>query len=554
MITSQGEVHKERGSVRILLIRPPFFNVEGSRGDAMDIPLGLLSIASVLEREGHAVSIFDARVQSGDIFRRQPFMGGFLQGASWEEIATAVRNAAPDIVGISCPFTTQFSTAVKTAELVKQIDREIVTAVGGPHASVLPESFFMQSNSVDIAVIGEGEYAMAEIATWYRNEKPLEHIGGIVYRRDDAVIATEKRNFIGKLDELPLPAYHLVDMERYFTLKQTGSPDVARPRYNYEGSERSISFITSRGCPFNCVFCSIHLHMGQQWRAHSPEYVLRHLEYIIKHYGVRHIHFEDDNLTLRNERFERILDGIRARKLKLTWDTPNGVRADTLNRDLLTKCKETGCVYLIIGIESGDQEVLDKVIRKKLSLDKVVKAIGVAHDVGLDMRAFYVIGFPGESREQMQKTLDFALELQRKYGVWPNVHIANPLIGTSLHKICVERAYIEGNQEGGSSPDAFARISGVIETENFTPDDVRELREKFARRATVNHYRSFVMGLCREPGLALYILTRALREPGRFKEFCADTVFFRHFLIKGLTSPERSSKTAKKVSPVIADA
>ncbi|MCX5835246.1 MAG: radical SAM protein [Deltaproteobacteria bacterium] len=545
----------ENRSPRVLLIRPPFFENKGSRGSSMDIPLGLLSIAAVLEQRGYMVGIYDARVEGRDVLAHRNFSNGYVFGSSWDEVEENVRKCSPDIVGISNQFTTQFFSALKTAEIVKTVDSRIVTVVGGPHASILPESFFENSPHIDIAVIGEGEYTLPEIAGWYQGKLSIDEIRGIVYKKAGHVIYNQPRSAIQNLDELPFPAYHLVDLERYFRLKKDpGSTGSARPRYNYPGSERSLSVITSRGCPFSCVFCSIHLHMGKKWRAHSPEYVLNHLEQLVTKYGIRHIHFEDDNISLHRSRFEEILDGVQKRGLNFTWDTPNGVRADTLDRGLLTKCKETGCVYLIIGIESGDQGVLDKVIRKKLSLEKVMKAIRLAHDIGLDMRAFYVIGFPGETKAQMKKTLELALALQRDWSVWPNVHVANPLIGTHLYEICRDGGFLVK----GPGDNLFSLFSDEgrlkIQTEDFSPDDISELMKGFDQASRKIHHRAFLQGLLRAPKLALYIIVKSLKDVKRLKEFCADTVFFRHFLIKGLSPPVRSGGTAKEISPVIADA
>jgi radical SAM superfamily enzyme YgiQ (UPF0313 family) len=540
---------------RILLIRPPFYENKGARGSSMDIPLGILTIAAVLEQSGYEVGIYDARVEGRGALPRKDASRGYVFGSTRDEMEERIRKFAPDIVGISNPFITQFFAAIQTVEIVKKIDSRIITVVGGPHASILPESYFEHSPFVDMAVVGEGEFTMQEIARWYEGKQSIDEIRGVVYKNNGRVIRNRPRGAVQHLDSLPFPAYHLIDLERYFELKKNpGNAGSARPRYNYPGSERSVSVITSRGCPFSCVFCSIHLHMGKKWRAHSPEYILAHLELLVSEYDVRHIHFEDDNLTFQNERFERILDGVRTRKLKFTWDTPNGVRADTLDRRLLTKCKETGCVYLVIGIESGDPEVLDKVIRKKLSLEKVVKTIETARDVGLDMRAFYVIGFPGETKAQMKKTLDFALHLQREYDVRPNVHIANPLIGTRLYEICRDGHFLVK----GSGDDLFNLFSDEgclkIRTEEFDPDDISELLKAFDKASRRTHHRSFIKGLMVHPKLVLHIIVKAVKDLKRLKEFCADTVLFRHFLMKKYLPPMRAGEAEREISAVVADA
>ena len=150
--------------------------------------------------------------------------------------------------------------------------------------------------------------------------------------------------------------------------------------------------ITSRGCPYDCTFCSIHLHMGKRFRAHSVTNVLRHIELLVSQYGVRHIHFEDDNLTLNRSRFSDLLDGLLAVQFDITWDTPNGVRADLLPKELIAKSKESGCTHLVMGVESGKQANLDRIVKKKLDLQQVERTAHACKELGLDLGAFFIIG------------------------------------------------------------------------------------------------------------------------------------------------------------------
>ena len=275
--------------------------------------------------------------------------------------------------------------------------------MGGPHVTLVPKEFLEEAKNVDIAVIGEGEYAMLEIAQAFEGKKQLSEILGIAYRQNGEVVVNPTRPFMENLDELPYPAYDLVDMEKYLNPNKIGYRSF---------QDRAISMITSRGCPFNCCFCAVHLHMGQKFRAHSAEYVLDHIQYVVDKFKVKNIFFEDDNLTLDVKRFEAICDGIIERKIKIGWETPNGVRADCLNLELLKKMKQSGANSIFVGVESGDQQILDKVICKSLDLNRVVEFAKNAKQIGLKTGAFYIIGFPGETKENMQRTVDFALGAQ----------------------------------------------------------------------------------------------------------------------------------------------
>ena len=182
-----------------------------------------------------------------------------------------------------------------------------------------------------------------------RETKKIDDIQGIAHRIGDKVGLNSPRPFNQNLDELPYPAYHLVDMEKYLNPKTI----------EYRSfQKRALPMVTSRGCPFNCSFCSVHLHMGKKFRAHSVDYVVDHIDHLVKKYHVKTIYFEDDNLTFDIQRFEAICDKIIERDIKFQWETPNGVRADYLTLDLLKKMKNIGCQSVFVGVESGDQYVL----------------------------------------------------------------------------------------------------------------------------------------------------------------------------------------------------
>ena len=186
---------------------------------------------------------------------------------------------------------------------------------------LVPKEFLEEAKNVDAVVMGEGEYAMLELVEAFEGKKPFSHVLGIAYRQKGSVVVNAARPFMENLDDLPYPAYDLVNMEQYLHPQKIGYRSF---------QDRAISMITSRGCPFNCCFCAVHLHMGQGFRAHSAEYVLNHIQYVVDKYKVKNVFFEDDNLTLNIKRFEEICDGIIQRKIKIGWETPNGVRADCL--------------------------------------------------------------------------------------------------------------------------------------------------------------------------------------------------------------------------------
>jgi anaerobic magnesium-protoporphyrin IX monomethyl ester cyclase len=469
--------------MKVLLINPPQIFYPGSDAPAGNLPLGLMYIAAVLYREGYNVEILDAFMTDPSFLK----VGDTVEvGMPYGRIKEEIRRRKPEIVGIANPFSCEVENAIRVGNIVKEIDPSILTVVGGPHVTAVPVAFLGEAKNVDIAVIGEGEYTILDIAKCFGGYKKISDVQGIAYRKDDAVVQNSPRPFIKNLDELPYPAYHLVDMEQYLNPK----------KIEYRSfKDRAISMITSRGCPFNCNFCSVHMHMGKLFRAHSANYVINHIEHVVNKYRVKTIFFEDDNLTFDLKRFEAICDKIIEKGIKFNWETPNGIRADCLTLNLLKKMKKSGCQSVFFGIESGDQFVLDNIIGKSLNLKEVMKVAKMCQDIGLKTGAFYVIGFPGEKKENMLKTVELALKLKQEFDVGMHLFFATPSYGTRLYDECKKKGYIQENL----TPRAFAEVRQtrgmpLIKTEDFMLSEVKEIAsmavKRYKRLSLINHIKN----------------------------------------------------------------
>ncbi|MDD5572003.1 MAG: radical SAM protein, partial [Bacteroidales bacterium] len=423
-----------KNDLKILLINPPQTFYPGSQTFCKSFPIGLGYIAAVVDSLRFRIEILDTMTTD---FEASLYDDVRQYGMSFANIEKEIKIKAPNVVCITCPFTTQIENTIKVAEIVKKINSKTIVIVGGPHASVKPEETLNDSKDIDIVVIGEGERTIAnimEILNANEYEK-ISQINGIAYRKDHKIVCNKKVEFIQCLDELPFPAYHLFDMEKYCDINDVHL-------YSYSGVKqyRELSMITSRGCPFNCVFCSIHIHMGNKCRENSADYVIDHLKYVIKSYGINYIHFDDDNLTYNKKRFSDILDRIIKENFSIKWDTPNGIRAD-LSFDLVKKAKKSGCVGLTMAVESGEQKVLNKIINKKLDLKEVINMAKSCKKSNIPLSAFFVLGFPGETKKNMKKTVKFAEMLYKQFSVFPAFMIATPLYGTRLYNICEEKKY-----------------------------------------------------------------------------------------------------------------
>ena len=460
--------------MNVLLIDTPSSLSDRADPPRAFLPLGPVSLASTLEQAGHDAEIYDPKI--GATLSRKG--GHYYFGDEPEAIRRRIRAGRPDVVGISNLFSRDAGNALMIAGQVKEVDRSIFTAVGGFHASARPYDF-ISSGFVDAVAVGEGEVAAKELMGALESGAPPAGIRGIVAGENDGPEKSGPRPFIEDLDSLPLPAYHLVEMERYFHLQKRGYG--ARP---YGRGRRKVSLLTSRGCPFRCVFCSIQTVMGRRWRAHSIDYVLDHIRFLVKRYSADFIQFEDDNISWDVDRFLGILDGITGAGVRVRWGTPNGIRVDTIaSRKMMIRIKKSGCDYLNIGVESGDQKILDRVVKKRLDLSTVEKAARLAAEFDIQLSAYYMVGFPGEGIDNVKRTLDFALTLYRKYHLIPYVNYAMPLPGTELHDIAVEKGYLteEVSHESILKTAHFGG-SSIIGTEDFTPGDLRDKLVGFHRK------------------------------------------------------------------------
>ncbi|MFH1093331.1 MAG: cobalamin-dependent protein [Candidatus Omnitrophota bacterium] len=446
---------------KILLIQPPC-TISKSYTKEIQPPLGLGYIAAVLEGN-YEVKILDAVVEG---WHTQILEGKdrFRYGLSFKEIEKAILEYNPDVVGISCLFSMQAHNAHKVAQLAKQVNKAMITIMGGAHPSVQAEQVLGDEN-IDYVVLGEGEYTVLKLLDHVKEGKDLSLVDGIGYRKNKDIIINKKTTFIENLDELPFPARHLLNMEKYFKINMPHGVTTRR--------SPNTPMITSRGCPAECIFCAIHPIWGKKFRARSPENVIQEIKHLKQEYGVKEIQFEDDNLTFDKKRALKIFDLMISVNLEMLWTTPNGVALWAMDEAMLLKMKESGCYRLCLAIESGDQDVLHKIINKPLDLKKAEHLITLAHKYGFETDAFFVIGFPGETKEQIKKTFKFGRGLKVSNVLY---YIATPYPGTRLYDVCVNGNYLVKDFQINS----LGVKKGVISTPEFTPAELEKMvsREK----------------------------------------------------------------------------
>ncbi|MCZ7384122.1 MAG: radical SAM protein [Candidatus Methanoperedens sp.] len=448
--------------MKIMLILPPLM-VKENELFGVTPPLGIAYLASVLEKNSYEVSLLDCIVEG---YNRPEKQNEYTHlGLRWHEIEERVRTFAPDVVGISCIFSRMFPEALKVAEIVKGIDTNIKVVMGGAHPSSVPYDVLSNTN-IDFIVIGEGEMTLLELARCIgQGSTEYSHIDGLGYKVDGVLKLNPKTKFIETLDTIPFPARHLLPLEKYYSIGESHG-GLKRNRY--------ASIITSRGCPGNCVYCSIHTVWGRSWRPRSPANVIEEIKHLVNDYGIEEIHFEDDNLTFDRERARMIFQGIIDEGLDITWTTPNGVAIWKLDEELLKLMKKSGCYQLNVGIESGNEQVLRKIIKKPLKLEKALEIVKKIRELGIWTHGFFILGMPGETKQTMEDTINFAIKLDLDSA---NFFVATPYPGTTLYDLCKEHGFIQDYD--------LRRLmvqSAMISTGEFTSDEVLKLQKEAYQR------------------------------------------------------------------------
>lgn len=465
-------------ALKALLIRPYMYFPKVAREYFTILPpIGLGYIASVLERAGHEVRILDAFGLGWEKNSECNDRELIRVGISKDEIAAELRKFSPDMVGISNPFSSQAMGMRETAELVKRIDPKIKVLIGGVHPSSVPLEC-MKDPNIDFLVKGEGEMPVLELISHIKGELPIEKVMGVYYRNGTEICFNGAGSVFKDLDEIPLPAYHLMPMNEYF--------EAAKKDMTTRGGlhDRWTHLVTSRGCPYSCNFCSAHLMEGKKWRRRSAKNIADEIEMLHKKYEVKRITFEDSNFTLDIKRAEEVCDEIIKRGFNIKWSLPNGLRADRLTDNLLMKMKEAGCIEITLAVEHGDQEFLSNVIKKNLDLKKVEKIVVDIRRAGIPVSGFFIVGIPPEDKTTVQKTIDMVKKLAR-LGMVPQVNVAMPLPGTEMYDDCLKKGYIP---QGLTEKDylLMGHSKPVIKTEFFSPDDLLALRRKIYFTGLVN--------------------------------------------------------------------
>lgn len=398
----------------ILLINAPIDFPRMAKG--VTIPLGLAYIASYLISKDINVKTIDLEVE--DISK---------------DICKLIKKESPSIVGISCNTHTRY----KAFEIVDKIKNEFPNlhiTMGGPHVSFTAENV-LRNTKADSVVRGEGEYTIYELFEAIEKNNGFENIKGISYKNQKCkIIHNESREPIKDLDLLPFPDRNSFNISKY---------ELIFPGKNKK--ELSGHLITSRGCPFNCIFCSASAFSNKRARYRSPSNVVDEIEYLVDELSYKNIYIYDDHFTVSSKRVVEICDEIRKRNLDANFFCYS--RIDSVTKEKFKKMAEAGFNVVSFGIESGSQKILDY-LRKGIKIEQIIKAVRICKDVNITVKATFIVGSPGERILDFKKTCKLINKLytiQPKF--LPTIGFNGIFIypGTEIYKIALQNGILPKN-------------------------------------------------------------------------------------------------------------
>jgi len=419
-------------TAKVALVNPPA--IKGAFHHHPYLPIGLAYLAAVLEQKGNEVLVLDCLASDID----------------QEQLKLKLAEFNPNIVGISS-MTPMVLSTMMAARGAKQACPDTTVVLGGPHATFMDREILGSEPSVDVVVRGEGELTLVELTHRIINHVGLNSADGITYRHQGQIVQNPDRPYIQNLDDLPFPAYKHFPLDKYRLFGKLFFP-----------------VITSRGCPFQCNFCTTSRILGKQYRARSPKNIGHELELLKREYNADSFTFYDDTLTLDKKRLFDICDEIKIRKINIPWDCQT--RVDQISEEMLEKMKATNCQQVFFGAESGCQTVLNAV-NKRTTVEQNEAAIKMAKKAGLFVAISIIIGYPGETAEMRKETFDF---LKRAEPDDVYLCIATPYPGTELRKEVERLGY-----KMSSDWSRYDTTTPVFENPLLSDEEALRLRKQF---------------------------------------------------------------------------
>lgn len=430
-------------------------------------PLGILYIAGEARKAGYDVKIYDLHrafylAREGGYFKEKD-LSNFFE----DYFGNILKNDSIDVLGISCLFNVASTTVEEMANISKRISPNTKIVLGGHYPTVMYKEL-LEANVCDYVILGEAEKEFLWLMD--RINDPL--LDQKVYKNPHIVDSRCKNNpdkkpaLIENLDNLTVPAWDLLPhcedyLEKSLHAERIGS---------LVGKKivKSAGILTTRGCPMRCTFCAAHCVHGRKIRAHSIDYIMRHIDWLVANFDINHLLIEDDMFNFSSERTIEFCKALSKKyHNRFTIEFPNGLALWNLSEEVIKYLKKIGLKTATIGIESGNEYVQKNIMKKNLNLSLIKQKVDLLKKYNIGVRAFYIVGFPGETLEMMKDTIQFALEL----GIdWSEIKVLTPLVGSEIYDIAEKKGYLIGD----TSEHIYGRC--CIKTPDFTPGQVKDVQ------------------------------------------------------------------------------
>ena len=474
------------GTMNVVLVNPPIRLPHAFAHYPMFSTLGLVSNAAWLRAQGHTVRVVDAFTLTPQL-NFHPDGDGFRHiGAEVVDVVAAARAVSDALDGptafvVSVTMFSEMNRAhenlvPQTAEGLRAAFPDAPVGLADFHVCGMnyfpydAETVLAAIPAADWILVGEGEPTLPALLDRLAAGEPLAGLPRLAHREGDGVVFDPTPPTpLKSLDELPPPAFDLLDMENYFSTQA----DAIRGElvHEYHLVERQLPLMTSRGCPYRCNFCTNQV-LGLPWRAHSVDYLSRLVTDLRERYRVDRFLFLDDNINVKKGRFRDLLEWMAA--AGVPWDAVNGYRADQLDREAVRLIRGAGNTKVTVSAESGDPELLRQVIHKRLELSSIVKLARICEEERIPLQVHYIVGVPGETKAQINKTLEFSSMLFELHGAWPLLQHAIPFPGTQLYRDCEENGYFIAPPE--TIPGEVLEVESIIRTPEFEPGEVIRMK------------------------------------------------------------------------------
>ncbi|MBW2981160.1 B12-binding domain-containing radical SAM protein [Candidatus Woesearchaeota archaeon] len=399
--------------MKVVLINPPLIDIKTNFAGIANIPLGITYLAAYLREKGIEVNLIDSFGEAME--KVSPFMEDYVRvGLSPSEIISRIPKDT-DFIGISILSSVFHTIGVEIIKEAKKNFPDVPVIIGGNHATFVYKEFL--DNDADYVILGEGEESFLELV----GGKDPSDIDGLAYKRNGKLLVNPKTKFIKDLNSLPFPARDLIPLKNYWKLGTAHGPV----------NNKYTSIMTTRGCPFGCRFCSSPAFWQRTFRKVNPARVVDEIEYCIKEFGITEFHFEDDNITLDKNHIIEICKEILRRNLKIAFNTPNGIRADTVDEEVLKWMKKAGCTHITLAPESGSERVLT-LMNKKINLKHLENVVRMLNRLKIKTCTFFILGYPGETKKDREVTRNYMKRLVKAGLDETSIGIVIPLPGAEI--------------------------------------------------------------------------------------------------------------------------